>query len=169
MKQQTLVRDDSSGAEIVGPYRYRLWRAWDDRPRVLWIMLNPSRADAEKNDPSIRRVVDFSRRWGFGGCEVANMFAWRATDPKVLLKEKAAGRDIVGDLNDTNIEALAHTSSLIVAAWGAKACEIGRRELDVRVLLLRLGHRVSCLGKTKTGAPRHPLYVKATQPLEDFP
>lgn len=68
-----------------GRYRYRLWRTWaPELPRMAWIMLNPSTADAEVDDPTIRRCVGFAKREGCGGIEVVNLYAYRSTDPSVL-------------------------------------------------------------------------------------
>ena len=84
-----------SGAVIRGNYRYLLWREWDsDRKIVSFIMLNPSRADAEINDPTITRCINFAKSWGYGRLEVVNLFAYRTSHPS-LLKQTAEpiGRD----------------------------------------------------------------------------
>ena len=97
-------------------YRYRLWREWDrSRAVVAFVMLNPSTADASRDDPTIRRCIGFARAWGFGGVEVANLFALRATDPRHL----RGVPDPVGPRNARSLKlALAH-ASLVVVAWGA--------------------------------------------------
>lgn len=69
-----------------GKYRYSLWRTWDKKlPKVMFIMLNPSTADAYEDDPTIRRCINFAKSWGYGGIVVGNLFAYRATNPKKLI------------------------------------------------------------------------------------
>lgn len=142
-------------------YRFRLTRYWEGGPSVCWIMLNPSTADAEVDDPTIRRCIGFSRQWGYGGLVVVNLFARRCTRP-VHLKDPG---DPVGPDNDAYIEQAATHSSLVVAAWGAhplakeRGCVVANNLDDVGVTL-------HCLGHTASGAPRHPLYVKGdTEPV----
>lgn len=136
-----------------GTYRYRLGRVWDgQKPVCAFVMLNPSVADASIDDPTIRRVVDFAQRWRFGGVDVFNLFALRATDPGELLVHD----DPVGPENDAWLERIA--SDTIVAAWGVHGTIKGRSFRVSRML----DGRLSCLGRTKGGHPRHPLYVRAT-------
>lgn len=145
----------ASGAELDGPYRYLLWRRWADAATVLFVMLNPSTADARRDDPTIRRCSGFARAWGFGGVEVVNLFAWRATDPREL--RRAA--DPVGPENDRVIAAAAARNHAVIAAWGNHGA-LGERDRQVAALLARF--RPRCLGApTARGAPRHPLYVRA--------
>lgn len=144
---------------MVAKYRYRLNRTWDEsRPPVCWVMLNPSTADAETDDPTIRRCMGFARDWGHGGIVVVNLFAWRATDPRKLCM---AG-DPVGPENDRHIiDACA--GELVVVAWGTNAP--AARASEVLRLIKDNALMIRHLGKTKGGHPRHPLYVPATQPL----
>jgi len=72
-----------------GTYRYSLTRRWSPGPLLGWVMLNPSRADALVDDPTIRRCVGFARRWGFAGIVVRNLYALRATDPRELSRHPA--------------------------------------------------------------------------------
>jgi len=142
-------------------YRYLLTRWLGDEPKVMtWIMLNPSTADAFTDDPTIRRCIRFARREGCGTIRVVNLFAYRATDPREL---SAPGRDPVGPDNDRFLDE--HTqASLVVAAWGAGGTLNGRaREVGGR--LAAAGTRLNCLGVTKDGHPRHPLYVRSDAPL----
>lgn len=165
-----------SGAVLsqCGTYRYTLDRVWDRRrPRALFVMLNPSTADAREDDPTIVRCKSRAERAGCGGLTVVNLFALRATKPGVL----ATHPDPVGPDNDAWITvALSDDPSVIVAAWGAYPPAAGRRaeiRADVRVtrvLQILAAHDVpvKCLGTTKEGHPRHPLYVAGAQPLIDF-
>lgn len=98
--QSLWSNQDVAGATIIGNYRYNLWRVWDEQlPRVLWVMLNPSTADASQSDPTLRRILDFSKQWGYGSLEVVNLYAWRSPDPKTLL----SASDPVGSFNNQHI------------------------------------------------------------------
>lgn len=144
-----------SGADIseCGLYRYRLWRRWKRGDSVLWIMLNPSTADAEQDDPTIRRCISFAESWGCGGIEVVNLFALRATDPKEL----KAAEDPIGPQNDDILLSRAEAKHrYVIAAWGAHG-KLFEREKQVVELLA--GMDLYCLGLTKAGYPRHPLYL----------
>jgi len=151
-----------SGARLSddGRYRYVLWRTWDRSLPVLgFIMLNPSTADAEVNDPTIRRCLSFGARDGYGGIRVANLFPYRATDPKRLLEVAhppliRPGHDPFDHVQDCET---------IVAGWGASV----PRRLRWRAAEVADGasRPLHCLGITKDGSPRHPLMVKADQPL----
>jgi hypothetical protein len=145
-------------------YRYRLRRHWGPSPRhVLFIMLNPSTADERVLDPTIRRCIGFAKAWGFGGIDVVNLFAWRATDPRLLRRIA----DPVGPDNDAVIAAALRQSSLAVAAWGAEALA-RRRAIDVGRFATRARTSLFCLGTTLHGYPRHPLYVKQTTAPQRF-
>lgn len=144
-----------------GKYRYRLTRG---EGRLLgFAMLNPSTADAEKNDPSIRRCLGFATREGFDGIVVGNVYAYRATKPSEL---KAAGWD-TGPENDEYLTRMRMECDAIVCAWGTNP----RLHDESHTILMLTGWRAKlwCLGKTKDGFPRHPLYVRGDQPLERFP
>lgn len=134
-------------------YRYALWRIWDEaRPAVLFIGLNPSTADAERNDPTIRRCIGFAQSWGLGGVYVANLFAYRATQPKQL---KAAAEPI-GSETDEWLAKLYGKTDLAIAAWGNHGSFCGR-DRTVRQLLPYL----HCLKLTQQNQPAHPLYLKS--------
>jgi hypothetical protein len=145
-------------------YRYSLSRAWDPhKPTVGFIMLNPSTADAEVLDPTVRRCVGYARAWGYGALEVANIFAWRSTDPKALLRVE----DPVGPENDHYICDLAKRAHLLIAAWGTHGVIHGRGGEVLRMLIDRDVHT---LGLTKSGYPKHPLYLgKGVTPALSFP
>jgi len=152
------LQTDDRGAEISddGIYRYTLWRRWDkERPRALFVMLNPSTADADRDDPTIRRCVGFARSWGMGGLRVVNLYPFRATKPADLWKADVP--EGYGNLNC--IERMIDTAGISVAAWGAHGPEKKTRE--VRNLFYDLGVPLYALGLTNNGAPRHPLYIAA--------
>ena len=137
-------------------YRFTLWRELDaGRPGyALFVGLNPSTADEVIDDPTIRRCKDFARRWGYGAVCVANLFAYRATRPAML---KAAAAP-VGRGNDGWLVRLAANAGVVVAAWGVHGAFADRD----RAVTALIGGRLWCLGVTKGGHPRHPLYVRRT-------
>lgn len=138
-----------------GTYRYDLTRHWDDdKPAVTWIMLNPSTADGDVDDPTIRRCIGFARSWGYGGIIVRNLYALRATNPSELRRHPAP----IGPENDSYLTEC-QFATLVVCAWGSHS--IARtRALAVRKDLRRDGAPLHHLGLTKDGQPRHPLYLK---------
>jgi hypothetical protein len=162
-----LTRPEERGAtlSLCGRYRYSLWRRWDfERPAVLFVMLNPSTADAEVDDPTIRRCIGFARGWGAGGLRVCNLYAWRATDPSQLACVLAPVGEQTGieNRNDAAIAAAASDAGRIVAAWGASSGPLVTRPSSVLEILARHGRvDVEALALTFSGAPRHPLYVRA--------
>jgi len=136
-------------------YRYVLWRRWNFQSyanQVMFIGLNPSTADEMEDDPTIRRCVGFAKDWGYGGILMLNAYAFHSTDPKGL----KAVIDPVGPQND---EALGYRRSqcgLVIAAWGSHCSP--DREMQV---CQAIGKVIHCLGRTKSGKPKHPLYLKA--------
>lgn len=152
-----------------GTYRYVLRRSLGSIVRwyrpALFIMLNPSTADANADDPTIRRCMYFAKREGSTHLNVVNLFAYRATDPNDLRSAENA----VGILNSMYVheELVKHQSSLIVCAWGADP--FANHRANIFLAQYQNAFDFCCLGKTKRGAPRHPLYVRNDQPLERFP
>lgn len=153
------------GAEIsgCGRYRYVLWRRWDKaRPRLVYIMLNPSTADADHDDATIRVCCGRAYRLGYGGIRVVNLFAYRATDPAELVKLTPAER--IGPENDQALQRnLGGDRDMLVAAWGDDGLLPGWRRPRAREVLELvahdLGYTVHALGLTKSGQPRHPLRI----------
>ncbi|AMS03704.1 hypothetical protein SEA_BETTERKATZ_69 [Gordonia phage BetterKatz] len=151
-----------------GVYRYELSRSlYRLSPTAggtcLFVMLNPSTADANTDDPTIRRCIGFAAAWDFAQFDVVNLFAYRATDPADLLRARAAGDDVVGPDNDEHIVNAHRRADRTVVAWGAKAP--ADRVADVVDML---GRGLYCLGTTKDGSPRHPLYVRADTDLVEW-
>lgn len=147
-----------------GTYRYLLTRqsriSNPSHQTVLFVMLNPSTAGATVDDPTIRRCLGFAERWAAAGIAVVNLYALRATDPRVLRGHP----DPVGPENDDWIaRAAIYAGGNAICAWGANA-EPARVRLVV-TMLSRRGITLWCLGTTKHGHPRHPLYVPGNQPL----
>lgn len=142
-------------------YRYALWRTWQtDAGVVLFVGLNPSTADETSDDPTIRRCVRFARDWGYGGMCIANLFAFRATHPRDLLRAPSP----IGPDNDHWLGHLAETAALVVAAWGNHGVHGGRASA-VRQML----GPIHCLRMTGSGQPAHPLYLPATLIPQPWP
>jgi hypothetical protein len=143
-----------------GRYRYALRRqtgVLGAEGAVLFVMLNPSTADATDDDPTIRRCLNYARRWGYARLDVANLYALRATNPAELF----AGEDPVGPDNDAWLERLAKPSPSVVVAWGATPHPEPERARRVLELLEFYAGTARCLGQTRDLHPRHPLYVRA--------
>lgn len=148
-----------------GRYRYTLLRRWGDKPKsVTWIMLNPSTADSEIDDPTIRRCMKFTERLGHTSMVVVNLFALRATDPRKLL----VAEDPCGPGNGEWVRKTCQQGQITVAAWGSVKKQI-RPIADKVVKVVREGgFKLMCLGTTKDGSPRHPLYVRGDAPLIEW-
>jgi hypothetical protein len=147
-----------------GRYRYHLWRRWDSSlPVMVFVMLNPSTADASQDDPTIRRCIGFAKRDGFGAISVRNVFALRATNPRELLTVA----DPFGPENEDCLINSRRVSMMtrLVAAWGSKIG--GKRLLGYyqRAAVACAINQSYCLGVTKDGDPRHPLYLRNDAPL----
>jgi hypothetical protein len=145
-------------------YRYLLTRIWDPAvPPLVFVMLNPSTADASDDDPTIRRCLGFCRRERAGGLVVVNLFGLRSTDPRALLHHP----DPVGPYNDAFVRQATDMTDTVVCAWGAAGVTRDRGQEVTRALTAR---RVPlhCLGKTSTGQPKHPLYLPKGAALEPY-
>lgn len=153
--------DSSATLSLCGRYRYSLSRVWNkSQSTVCWIMLNPSKADAEVDDPTIRRCVSFGKLWGYGGIRVVNLFAYRATNPKDVDKFSAVSEPGDPSRNDRFIlDAIRRSPAISVAAWGnnantiqqSRVCEVLRMVKAEKLTLM-------CFGLTSKRQPRHPLY-----------
>ena len=141
-------------------YRYSLSRIWDKQKKfVLFIGLNPSTADEEVDDPTIRRCSGYAQKWGYGGLIMVNLFAYRTTLPSNLKKVKyPVGRD-----NDKYIVKLSKKADITVAAWGNNGI-LYRRDKQV----LSLVPSLMCLKVNKSGQPAHPLYLNKDLKLTKF-
>lgn len=131
---------------------------------MAFLCLNPSTADEVQNDPTIRRCIRFAQDWGYDGLCMTNIFAFRATDPK----DMKAALDPVGPDNDMWLKKIVDEALLVVAAWGTHGNFKGR-DADVTKILysamMRNGKDIRCLGLTKRGSPKHPLYLRKDSEL----
>ena len=148
-----------------GRYRYLLWRTWQDwKPKICWVMLNPSTADHTKDDPTIRKCIKFSKAWGYGGLIVVNLFAYRSSKPVDLLGVE----DPVGPDNDECIRLATFRCTKKILGWGNVDRRLQWRTEEVLERMKKLHENPQCLGVTKIGQPRHPLYIKDSFPPIPF-
>ena len=149
--------------DSTGQYRYLLSRDWglfgQSNLQIAWIMLNPSIADAHIDDPTIRRCKAFSELWGYGRLVVVNLYALRSPEPKKLLTHT----DPLGPQNEEYIRMAVRESQLVVAAWGAFKLGVPQ---SIKPILR--SNNLWCLGTTKYGHPKHPLYVKSSTQRETY-
>jgi hypothetical protein len=124
---------------------------WDEsKERIAFVGLNPSTADEVKNDPTVTRCINYAQRWGYGGMWMLNLFAYRATDPNIM----KAQADPVGPENDRSILEVYSQARLSIACWGTHGAHRDRgRQVIAQLPALH------CLGITKAGYPKHPLYL----------
>lgn len=147
-------------------YRYALDRIWDDtKPKIMFLMLNPSTADDSNDDPTIRRCIGFAKSWGYGGLHVGNLFAYRSTEPKNLL----IAIDPIGEENKHYLNLMAGQCDKVVCAWGNSG------------IVKKLGHKFGTEYKPlkeitnlhyidlcNDGTPKHPLYLKSDLELKPY-
>lgn len=162
---QPLTRSDAV-ISFCGSYRYRLDRVWGPGERLGWCMLNPSTAGKEVNDPTVVRCVGFTRAAGYDGMSVFNLYARRATDPDQLLDSTL---DHVGPAYWDYVEDVLREVSAVVCAWGANIMATDRARV-VAATITRMYPELPllCLGTTKHGAPRHPLYLPLAATLVPY-
>ena len=157
------TRSEAAYSEC-GLYRYSLERRWDDGGLCCYILLNPSTATEERNDPTIERCERRARAMGFGGFAVTNLFAYRATIPADL---KRAGEP-VGPENDAALLDAAQNARMVLCGWGVHGAHLGRGA-EVASRLREAGLTLWHLGQTQAGHPRHPLYVGYARGPEVWP
>ncbi len=153
MIRQAVLSDD-------GVYRWSLSRVWDQSlPQVAWVMLNPSTADGEQDDPTVRKCIGFSQRWGYGSLVIVNLFAFRATKPRDLVAAQNAGVNVTGRENEAWITKAVSESAAVVAAWGSHDAAFAASYLALKTGSLR-GAPLRCIGRNANGAPTHPLMAR---------
>ena len=140
-------------------YRYSLHRIWDTNlPMIAFVGLNPSTADDKIDDPTIKRCIEFTKSWNYGGFYMLNLFGYRATNPKELTKTK----DPIGTENETHILEILSNVEKVICAWGNQG-----RLLNQNTKILSLIDNPYCLKVNKSGEPSHPLYLsKDLKPVE---
>jgi hypothetical protein len=146
-----------------GRYRYRLWRIWDAHlPLMAWVMLNPSTADADADDPTIKKCVGFAKANRHGGIVVVNLFAWRACNRREL----RGIADAVGPENDAHIRWVSTASPelTVVAGWGSFGFA-RERASAVEILIRESGREIHCFRRSAGGHPWHPLYLPYSSSL----
>jgi hypothetical protein len=159
---RTHIKDDAPSTATYSDcerYRYALTRTWDaGGKRVLFVMLNPSKATEVQNDPTVERCERRARALGFGAFQVTNIFAWRDTDPFQMRKAK----DPIGPGNDAAILAGVAWADQVIAAWGTHGAHMNRGP-QMTTLLQGTGKPLYTLGLSKHGHPKHPLYISYSQ------
>lgn len=155
------------GAELseCNQYRYKLWRIWDEsKPKVLFIMLNPSTADAIINDATIRRCIKFTKDWGYGGFYVGNLYPYRSKEPADLLKCE----NPLGENNNNYLKEMALSAEIIICAWGNAPTVNKLNKIYPHYKPLENLEKPLCyLGLSNDGTPKHPLYLlKTLKPIK---
>lgn len=152
-----MITSRSAELSPCGQYRYLLTRRlMEGQGVVVFVMLNPSTADGTVDDATIRRCIGFAGDWGYRELRVVNLFAWRATRPKDMLRAV----DPVGPDGDAWIQRTCQDADRVVCAWGAHNAMLVRwRATAVKKLLQDDGHVLHHLGLSAAGAPRHPLFL----------
>lgn len=151
--EEALINRLDSDAEFseCENYRYALWRIWNKaKPRIIFICLNPSTAGKEENDPTVRKIMAYARRWKYGGVYVVNCFPKRELHPENL-------NDFTGvELNDRWIRAIAEKCDEVVFAWGSSIPVVQKQRHST---FSDLFPQANILKRNKDGSPHHPLYL----------
>lgn len=154
----SLFMESTAAISPCGTWRYRLTRRWNKELRVaVFIMLNPSTADADKEDPTIRKCMGFAEKNGLGGIEIYNLFAYRTTNPKILGGLTTSMR--VGPENDDYLRAINRYSGTLVYAWGNTLHRMPWFQQRVDEIRGLFSERPAYCVKQTSGEPWHPLYV----------
>lgn len=151
----SLFDDTGANFSACRTYRYKLWRRWNTaKPHLACICLNPSTADEVDNDPTVKRLIRRAMAYGAGGLVLANLYAYRSTDPDVL----PTVDDPVGPENDTAILDACRDAMFVLCGWGKNGTLLNRAA-QVLSLLRQNGITPMCLATNTDGSPTHPLYL----------
>ena len=166
-----IVTNSTNGSAIFDPshrYRYCLTRSWSSTApndhQVTFIMLNPSQANAERDDPTIRACSQFAQRWGYHQLNIVNLFAYRTPHPSNLQQTS----DPIGPDNDHYLLQATESANKVILAWGNWGT-LFKRDQTIVKLLHPHQHKLHCLMRNNSGQPRHPLYVKRTTQPKPWP
>lgn len=165
-------RSGSAGDAVLshdGRYRYLLARRWQEgvghARTILWIMLNPSSADHDRDDLTVRKCIGFSKAWGASALKVVNLFAYRTSNPQDLLEVM----NPVGPANQEHVRKAGDDCDKVIVAWGALSNKLWYASAAIRTAVRgEYAGKLQCLGRTRTGAPRHPSRIGYVTALEDW-
>lgn len=144
-----------------GSYRYVLSRTWNDtKERLVFIGLNPSTADAQKEDPTIRKCLHFAHQEGFGGFDILNIYAYRTPYPQELFK----AADPIGPENAVFLNTYMKRAQKVALMWGQAA----HQHQMVQHFLQSYPGPWYCFGENKDGSPRHVLYIPAVERMREL-
>lgn len=174
-----IIRSDAEISNC-GKHRYSLTRFWDeDKPKICFIGLNPSRADASFNDPTITKCIKFAQRWTerhlqfdtpnelrYGGLYFMNLYSFRSPEPKILKQAISVG-DAYQDKTDYKLVEIIDQCISVVCCWGSWNF-IEHRSKEVLALIKKRERLMYCLGTNKDGQPKHPLYLKDASELQQY-
>jgi hypothetical protein len=157
--QADVIENHAKWSNEARLYRYYLYRAWDNsKPLYAFIGMNPSKADEQFDDPTVRRCINFARREGAGRFVMLNVYGYRSTDPKAVRMVA----DPNGEKNDYWLRTKAKEADVVVAAWGRNVTQRGKEVLN----MIRGLNTIHCLGLNFDGSPKHPLYLKGDTALQ---
>ena len=153
-------------------YRYYLGRYFKPKKEgvldeyLYWIMLNPSTATKNEDDRSVRKCTEIAKRLDYDGCVILNLFALRSTDPNELYKHPKP----IGEFNDLYLLLITSIPVTIVCAWGNHGLFQDRYKKIINLIKeSQVDLKVKCIGKNKSGMPKHPLYARTDSLLQDYP
>jgi len=145
-------------------FRYALWRRWDNSPKnldtLLFIGLNPSTANATRDDPTVVRLINFAKSWGFGGLFVGNLFSLISPNPAPLFLGESP--ELPGGPNDKALLNMRLLSTVVMVGWGEFGQYAGTRPAEVLDLVCDPVH---CIKMNQSGEPSHPLYLPGNSKL----
>ena len=144
-------------------YRFQLWRLWDDQlPIIMFLMLNPSSADAHHDDPTIRRCANFTKNWGYGGFYIGNLYPLISTKPKLLLQSLSTSHLE----NKSNLNEMSKKCTRIVCAWGN--FQIVKKLGIPDDFFFDVKDKLYYISMSKNKIPKHPLYLKSNLKLKKY-
>ena len=150
-------------------HRILLWRLWDEKPRVLFIGLNPSTANELIDDPTVRRLASFAQSWAYGGFYLCNVFSYCTAHPEELSSARRPTPKATHPANQGAILMAEKLTALSVLMWGDGILKVENGWSFAADVANLAGPTVLCFGKTKKGNPVHPLYLSRNAQLTEYP